>query len=87
MKKLRILALLAAVSLSVAAVEAQSGRAYLGCWSPYPNCAGASDIYRDSSGRLWDCGACGTYNPSSPTCHEVSTMIYSIGYWCPIAES
>ena len=84
MKKLRILALLGALSLSVAAEAAT--RTYLGCWSPYPNCVGASDIYRDSSGKLWDCGACGTYNPNSPYCHQVSTTIYTIGYWCGISS-
>jgi hypothetical protein len=88
MKKLKMLAFVSAISLSLAAAEAQSGRTYLGCWSPYPNCAGASDIYRDSQGRLWDCGRCQTYTPNSPNCRQVSTTIYTIGYWsCPISES
>lgn len=86
MKRLKMLAFASAVLLGVAAAEAHD-RTYLGCWSPYPNCAGASDIYRDTEGRLWDCGACGTFKPHSSYCRQVGTSIYTIGYWCPAAES
>lgn len=81
MKRLKTFGFLFAASLSVAALQAQT-LVYEGCWSPYPNCAGASDIYRDSSGRLWDCGRCGTTsNPDPATCHQVGNL-YVIGYWC-----
>ena len=81
MKRLKILTFLVAASLSVVAVEAQSGWTNVGCWSPYPNCVGAKDVYRDSSGNLWQCGACGTtQNPGPGTCYR--SNIGSIGYWC-----
>lgn len=79
---IRSLAFVAALSLSALAVSA-SDRVYQGCWSPYPNCVGASDIYQDSQGRYWDCGACGTLNPNSQYCREVGSSIEFIGYWCP----
>jgi len=81
-RAIRSLALVAALSLSALAANA-SGRVYKGCWSPYPNCVGASDIYQDSQGRYWDCGACGTFNPNSTYCRQVSNVIDRIGYWCP----
>ncbi|HYO15900.1 MAG TPA: hypothetical protein VE685_22095 [Thermoanaerobaculia bacterium] len=81
MKKLKTFGFLLAASLSVAALQAQT-LVYEGCWSPYPNCAGASDIYRDSSGRFWNCGRCGTTsNPNPATCRQVGNL-YTIGYWC-----
>jgi hypothetical protein len=43
---------------------------------------GAKDVYRDSTGALWQCGACGTTtNPSPTTCYK-SGNLYAIGYWC-----
>ena len=82
MKKLKIFGLVLAASLSVAAVQAQTGWVLEGCWSPYPNCVGAKDVYRDSTGQLWQCKACGTTtNPSPTTCYK-SSNLYSIGYWC-----
>lgn len=86
MKRVKMLAFASVALLGIVAAEA-AGRTYLGCWSPYPNCVGASDIYQDSQGRLWDCGRCGTLNPNSPTCHQVSTTIFTIGYWCNASES
>lgn len=82
MKRLKILGLVLATSLSVAAVEAQSGWVYQGCWSPYPNCVGAKDAYRDASGAFWQCKACGTTtNPGPSTCKK-SSNLNAIGYWC-----
>lgn len=82
-KLIRGFAFAAVLSLAGLAAEAGSGLTYVGCWSPYPNCAGASDIYQDSSGRYWDCGACGTTsNPSVTSCRQVSSSINNIGYWC-----
>jgi hypothetical protein len=37
MKRLKILGLVLAASLSVAAAEAYPGWTLEGCWSPYPN--------------------------------------------------
>ncbi|HYH46158.1 MAG TPA: hypothetical protein VEG34_10770 [Thermoanaerobaculia bacterium] len=75
------LVLLAALSTPVP-LQAPAGWSYQGCWSPYPNCAGASDIYRDSSGQYWNCGRCGTAsNPSPNTCRRVGNL-NTIGYWC-----
>lgn len=82
MKTFRFFVLTSAALLSIGALEGQTGRTHKGCWSPYPNCTGAKDIYLDTAGKLWNCGACGTYNPFSPTCVETSTEIYRIGYWC-----
>lgn len=81
MKRFKLFALLAALSLSVAAVEAQSGYTYEGCWSPYPNCAGAADVFRDSSGNLWECYGCGTNTTVTGNCFRAGNL-YAIGYWC-----
>ena len=80
--KLRALGFFAALSLSVFAAQAQSGWVHEGCWSPYPNCVGAKDVYRDSTGQLWQCRACGTTTNPSPTSCYKSSGLYSIGYWC-----
>jgi len=78
----RSLGFVAALSLSALALQAQSGWTLYGCWSPYPNCVGAKDVYRDASGNLWQCRACGTTtNPSPSTCYQ-SNGITQIGYWC-----
>ena len=83
MKRLKILGLVLAASLSFAAAEAYPGWTLEGCWSPYPNCVGGADIYLDSSGNHWDCGRCYTNkNPSPSTCRITSTAHHSIGYWC-----
>lgn len=83
MKRLKILGLVLAASLSIASVEAYPGWTLEGCWSPYPNCAGGADIYVDSSGQHWDCGRCYTNrNPSPSTCRKTSNAPHSIGYWC-----
>lgn len=79
---IRALGLLAALSLSTFAVQAQSGWTYQGCWSPYPNCVGAKDVYRDSSGQFWQCRACGTTTNPSPTTCTKSGNLNNIGYWC-----
>lgn len=82
MKRFKIFGLVLAASLSLAAAEAQTRLVYQGCWSPYPNCAGASDIYRDSAGRYWNCGRCGTTsNPNPSSCRQVGNP-NQIGYWC-----
>ena len=82
MKKLKVLLLALAATLAVAAAQAQSGWYLEGCWSPYPNCVGAKDVYRDSTGAFWQCRACGTTtNPSPSTCYK-SGNLYAIGYWC-----
>lgn len=79
---IRSLAFMAALSLFALTADA-TGRVYKGCWSPYPNCVGASDIYVDSQGRYWDCGACGSFTPNASYCRQVSNVIDTIGYWCP----
>jgi len=79
----------AASLLTVLAAEsrATTGWTKEGCWSPYPNCVGAKDVYLDSSGHEWECGACGTtQNPSTSTCYQAGNL-HSIGYWCPRASS
>lgn len=82
---IRACALLATLSLSALAVQGQSGWTKEGCWSPYPNCAGAKDVYLDSAGHEWQCRACGTTtNPSPTTCYQ-SSNLHSIGYWCAIS--
>ena len=55
--------------LTVLAAEsrAASGWSLEGCWSPYPNCVGAKDVYVDSSGNHWECGVCGTTRNPSPS--------------------
>lgn len=79
---IRALAFVGALLLSVFAVEAQTAWTRVGCWSPYPNCVGAKDVFRDSAGSEWECGACGTTrNPGPGTCYKVGNL-HSIGYWC-----
>jgi hypothetical protein len=84
---IRACALLAALSLSALAVQAQSGWYKEGCWSPYPNCVGAKDVFVDPAGVHWQCGACGTTKNPSPTTGYQSSNLHSIGYWCPRASS
>ena len=82
MKRLKVLLLALAFLLPVCALEAYPGWTLEGCWSPYPNCVGAKDVYRDSAGSFWQCRACGTTtNPSPSTCYK-SGNLYAIGYWC-----
>jgi hypothetical protein len=76
---LRAFTFATATLLSIFALEAQTTWTYQGCWSPYPNCAGAADVYRDAAGNSYECGRCGTHNPSSSTCHLANL---SGGYWC-----
>ena len=79
---IRAFAFVASLLLSVFAVQAQSGWTREGCWSPYPNCVGAKDVFLDSAGSEWECGACGkTQNPSPSTCSHVGNL-HNIGYWC-----
>ena len=80
----RAVLLTAASLLTVLAAESRAaGWTKEGCWSPYPNCVGAKDVYVDSSGHEWECGACGTtQNPGPGTCYQVGNL-HSIGYWCP----
>jgi hypothetical protein len=67
--------------------RAATGWTRVGCWSPYPNCVGAKDVYRDPNGNEWECGACGTtQNPGPGTCYQAGGL-HSIGYWCPRASS
>jgi hypothetical protein len=77
--KLRILGLVMAASLSFAAVEAQSGWVYQGCWTQFSS-SPCYDVYSDSSGNHWRCARCRTTTkPSSKTCFKVNT---STGLWC-----
>lgn len=87
-RALRALGFSAALTLSGFALFALPPGWYRqGCWSPYPNCVGAKDVYRDASGAYWQCSACGTTaNPSPTTCYK-SSNLNSIGYWCPRASS
>ncbi|HMB55074.1 MAG TPA: hypothetical protein VKU40_17280 [Thermoanaerobaculia bacterium] len=79
----------AMITLAVVAIFAfsfgvayASGWNYAGCWSPYPNCVGAADVYTDAQGRYWQCSACGTTtNPGPSTCY-LSGDLGAIGYWC-----
>ena len=79
---IRALAFVAALALSAFALQAQTGWTREGCWSPYPNCVGAKDVFRDPTGAEWECKACGTTtNPGPGTCYKVGSL-HSIGYWC-----
>lgn len=78
-----VVVLIASIYAVPEPVQAQSGWVFWGCWSPYPSCSFAYDIYRDPQGRYWRCGNCGTTtNPSPSTCKQVSSSIEQIGYWC-----
>ena len=76
----RTLGLVAVLSLSTFAVQAQSGWVFQGCWNPFPS-GTCYDVYRDAAGNYWRCKACGTTtNPSSRTCFRVNPN--STGFWC-----
>jgi hypothetical protein len=79
MKRLKILGLVLAASLSVAAAEAQSGWVYQGCWTQFSS-GPCYDVYSDSSGNYWRCARCRTTTkPSTKTCFRVTP---STGLWC-----
>lgn len=82
-RTIRAFGLTALLALSGFALRAiPPGWQHVGCWSPYPNCAGSKDVYQDAAGNLWQCRACGTTtNPSPTTCYQ-SNAPRSIGYWC-----
>ncbi|HEX7181791.1 MAG TPA: hypothetical protein VF756_08120 [Thermoanaerobaculia bacterium] len=84
---IRAFAVLAVLALTVLAAQAApAGWTYQGCWSPYPNCVGAKDVYTDASGSFWQCRACGTTtNPSTSTCYK-SGNLNNIGYWCGVTS-
>ena len=84
----RAFAFLGALLLSALALQAvPPGWVYEGCWSPYPNCVGAKDVYHDASGKDWECGACGTTtNPGPTTCYQAGGL-HRIGYWCGVASA
>jgi hypothetical protein len=75
------LAFLVTLALSAFVLEAApSDWSFEGCWSPFPSCSSAYDIYRDASGYLWRCSRCGTTkNPSPRTCQQVNPPAQ---YWC-----
>ena len=82
--KLRLvlsLTFLLALALSAFVLEAAPTTfSFEGCWSYFSACSTANDIYRDSTGQLWQCSRCGTTkNPSPKNCHPVTI---SGGYWC-----
>jgi len=86
MKKtlIRAFAFVAALSFALWAAQSQAASGWYleGCWSPYPNCVGAKDVYVDPAGNHWECRACGTTtNPSPSTCYQASGL-HQIGYWC-----
>jgi hypothetical protein len=80
MKRLKILGLALAASLSVAAVEAQQGGwTFQGCWTQFSS-GPCYDVYTDSSGNYWRCARCGTTNkPSTKNCIRITP---STGLWC-----
>ena len=86
----RAFAFLGALVLSVFALQAQPpGWVYEGCWSPYPNCIGAKDVFHDANGYDWECGACGTttQNPNPNGCYQAGGIHdEEIGYWCAPCE-
>ena len=82
MKRFKLVAFLAAMSLSATAWAAlPAGWTYQGCWSPYPGCAGGKHAYTDASGNFYQCGACSS-NPNNPTGCYRSGNLNVIGYWC-----
>jgi len=86
-RTIRAFAFLGALGLTTLAAAAPPGWHKVGCWSPYPNCVGAKDTYKDASGNFWQCGACGTTaNPGPTTCYQ-SGDLNRIGYWCPRESS
>jgi hypothetical protein len=55
---------------------------HLGCWTPRSG-SPCVDIYRDGSGQLWKCKACGkTGNPSPGKCSKTSQAELDRGLWC-----
>ena len=53
-----------------------------GCWTPRSGTP-CVDIYRDGSGQLWRCKACGTTgNPSPGKCTKTTSEQLQTGLWC-----
>jgi len=76
---IRAFGFLAALSLSVFAVQAQSGWTFQGCWTQF-SAAPCYDVFTDAAGAYWRCAKCGTtHNPSSKTCFRITP---STGLWC-----
>ncbi len=53
-----------------------------GCWTPRSG-SPCVDVYRDGSGQLWLCKACGTTgNPSPGKCSKTTQAQLDRGLWC-----
>ena len=53
-----------------------------GCWTPRSGTP-CVDVYRDGSGQLWLCKACGTTgNPSPGKCTKTTPAQLQNGLWC-----
>lgn len=64
-------------SCEAGAVQVSSGYTFWGCFTYFP--AGpCRDVFRDSSGQLWICGACGTTKKPPQGCSKLTGS----GYWC-----
>ena len=83
----RIPVFASALLLSVFALHAlPPGWVYEGCWSPYPNCIGARDVFHDADGNDWECNLCGfsNVNPDLNYCMQAGGLHDEErqGRWC-----
>ena len=61
--------------------------AYLGCWKSRPWVTTCYDVFRDDTGTLYICKACGTTgSPNKGKCRSTTQSELDSGTWCSATE-
>ena len=59
----------------------------LGCWKSRPWLTTCLDVFRDGTGALYMCKACGTTgNPSKGKCRQTTPAELDAGTWCSATQ-
>lgn len=59
----------------------------LGCWKSRPWLTTCLDVFRDDTGALYICKACGTTgNPSKGKCRQTTQAELDAGTWCSATQ-
>lgn len=64
-----------------------AGWTFLGCWKSRPWVTTCLDVFRDDTGALYICKACGTTgNPNKGKCRQTTQEELNGGTWCSAVE-